>query len=683
MNPQLVKGQEPKYALLEQIEILKADGFTRETALETLVSLVQYIRPRFYHDATYAQHQLMVLIDKLKSDPEALHSFKKLFHKVFSNSEIAEILTDSGIPKSYGFFSELNTRFKRKLLPPLKDKGSFLYSIDSIFYANDDYKWINEVDFSIWMDLFELFEFNFKNSGDTFFDQISFSLRIVCYTITTLSVEPDFKKHLNLSEQKAFIDVSEFTNQLIALHHPEEQTEEYLNTENRLLKQLDYCELIISNAKEKNAEQGTGLQQSFLQSKVSVLIERARLIIQLNNIYEKVDIKVFVTSFFKIVENENTKNSIRRFIRMNMQLLAYRISEHEHDTGEHYITSDLESYKEMFRSAAKGGSVVSVLAMIKDYLHHLSYAPFWEGFAYSTNYSLGFLGIHFSGGTLATKQPAMTASTIAGALDKRKKGAAPNIPELAILFSQVWRSQTASFAGNLVTVFPIAMLLAFLWSLISGSTITDPEFATYLITSVDPFESKSILYACYTGLFLYLSGIISGWVDNKVLYADIPQRMVEHPMLKRSFSKRFMRLVSTYIGKNLGVIMGNVSLGVMLGMFGFIGLIFGFDFDIRHITFSTGNLAIGIHDLGFKVPFAMWMPALIGVFLIGFFNFIVSFSLAFGTALMSRGIRFRQYRKFAHYTKLLLFKYPMDFIYPPKNARKPDDFIKPKNQDSK
>ena len=39
--------------------------------------------------------------------------------------------------------------------------------------------------------------------------------------------------------------------------------------------------------------------------------------------------------------------------------------------------------------------------------------------------------------------------------------------------------------------------------------------------------------------------------------------------------------------------MGNIALGFFFGMAGFIGKTFGIPFDIRHITISAANTAIG------------------------------------------------------------------------------------------
>jgi site-specific recombinase len=249
------------------------------------------------------------------------------------------------------------------------------------------------------------------------------------------------------------------------------------------------------------------------------------------------------------------------------------------------------------------------------------------------------------------------------------------MPEMAILVSETMRSQTASFVGNLVIVFPLTLGLAWLWNVAFGFPLADPQLSQSLLDQQNPLTSLSLLYACFTGVFLYLSGIISGFFDNKAIYGNIPQRLREHPGLKRSFSKHTIDKLANYAGRHLGGIMGNLCLGFFLGTAGFIGYIFGVSFDIRHITISTANFAIGLYGLDFEVDTSeiIWVTA--GVLLIGFLNFFVSFALAFFTALASRRVKFKHYRQFFWYLIRLAFRYPFDFVRPPKTPRKVEDFI--------
>ena len=117
--------------------------------------------------------------------------------------------------------------------------------------------------------------------------------------------------------------------------------------------------------------------------------------------------------------------------------------------------------------------------------------------------------------------------------------------------------------------------------------------------------------------------------------------------------------------------MGNIALGFFLGMAGFFGKTFGLPFDIRHITISAANVAIGFFGLGNQVSTKEIWYTLAGVGGIGFLNFAVSFGLAFIVAVKSRGIRLRDYSAFAGILWKYIKKYPRDFIKAPYNGRVP------------
>ncbi|MBK7885544.1 MAG: hypothetical protein IPJ81_18410 [Chitinophagaceae bacterium] len=121
-----------------------------------------------------------------------------------------------------------------------------------------------------------------------------------------------------------------------------------------------------------------------------------------------------------------------------------------------------------------------------------------------------------------------------------------------------------------------------------------------------------------------------------------------------------------YAENNLGALVGNISLGFFLGMAGFFGKIFGVPFDIRHITISAANTAIGVFGMGFHtIPVKELLYTVFGVFSIGFLNFAVSFGLAFFVAVKSRGIHLKDYPEFIGILWKYFKRFPKDFFKAP------------------
>ncbi len=650
--------------------------FDQENSICLLIELFRKIRPGYYENYQEAERNLQLLIKVLKEDKYIRICFIRLFTEIFKTAEIIEIFTESGIEGDPAFFREFKQRIKHKILPAERPQGSLLHAIDQVFYKSTDHIWIKNVNKKLWFDFFSILGININHS-DQFRLRLSQSLHIVSSRITALCAHQEIKRHLANGELELFIEQNRLSMELSNFEeHAPVIEEKYRIIEEDLRIALKKCEKTIIRIQTETIHAGTSLQQTYLLKKIKQLIYRMCAILDIGKHENATDLWQLVDLFYALVKNENTKNNLKILIRSNIHVLAYRISEHEKDTGEHYITNDRKDFLHMFYSAMGGGLIAGIVAVIKCVLHNIKMAPFWQGFAYSINYATGFVLIHVSGSTLATKQPAMTASAIASAMDgKNNDNSSSNMSSLAILISKVWRSQTASFAGNLLLAFPVALLLAFLWYLVTGSNIVNVHHAQELLDMQNPLRSNCLLYACNTGFFLYLSSVITGYFDNKIMYGKIPERLLTHPFLSRNFSKKTVDRLAAYVKKNLGPIIGNICLGFFLGMAAFFGEIFGLDFDIRHITISTGQFAVGLQGLAYHVELQDLLFTIVGILLIGFFNFLVSFTLAFFTAAIARGLKFSQYKHFLRYLKRLLMRYPMDFIFPPKKERMEKDLI--------
>ena len=379
----------------------------------------------------------------------------------------------------------------------------------------------------------------------------------------------------------------------------------------------------------------------------------------------------FVTYFKTVVHNENRKNSLKEFLSENTGYLAYQIAEHGGRTGEKFITTTRKEFWRMFQSAIGGGIIISFIGIIKNLLGKMVLAPFWQGFLYSVNYSLGFILIQDTGSTLATKQPAYTANNVASSFDAQKIGDRPDLRNLAITIGKVSRTQLASFTGNLVVVFPLSYLFAWLFfsatgvMVVGGNTPEQIAAAHKLLADQQPFHSFAWLYACFTGFFLFASGLIAGFVENYLVYSKIGERLRHSTSFKYGFSEKRRYKIIHYIENNMGALIGNIALGFFLGMAGFLGKTFGLPFDIRHITISAANTAIGFFGLGHNISSRELFYTIFGVMGIGFLNFAVSFGLAFIVAVKSRGIHLREYPEFAGILWRYIKKYPKDFFKAP------------------
>jgi site-specific recombinase len=433
------------------------------------------------------------------------------------------------------------------------------------------------------------------------------------------------------------------------------------------------CKLVVEEISEQRRLNGTSLSQTYTLFRIEQHLERLLLITDVLDNDKNFNTERFLDYFIKIISYEKKKNSIRAFLSANLAFLAFKITEHGGTRGEKYITATRSDYWLMLKSAMGGGFFISFTAIIKNLIGKVGLPPFWQGFAYSVNYALGFQVMHETNTTLATKQPAFTASAIAGSLDYFKEYRKPDMYALAITIARTSRSQIASFFGNLVIVFPLSYSLAAFYHSITGHPLLDSKAAHHLLEEQHPYLSLSLLYACFTGFFLFLSGLIAGYVENGINYGKVNERLKNHPVFKNTLTHKKLQKVTNYVTDNLGSLVGNIALGFFLGMAGFLGHIFGIPFDIRHITIAAGNSAIAYYTNGSAESTAFLLTVFGGVLLIGLINFLVSFSLAFLVAIKSRGVRLKDYPEMLSIMGKFFIKFPTDFVFPPRYPREVDE----------
>lgn len=609
-------------------------------------------------------------MELLESSEASRLRLKLYIERVFHHKDITYVLIDSGISSRTSFASEIIRKIKHTLIPEERDKTTFHQTILTVFSQGKAISGFSKEQLER---LFEVLKLEVDFNDHRLKRDLIEAIEILSYRITATAIENEFiNKFKRNKTLNSFIKQNKEIHALIAQYilgvtfNPHQ----VLHIRQLLNESIEDINLL----KRNSYHQGASLQFTYALHRISQQIDRLKLLFDIY-MEPKVNAQRLAGFVYDVLQSERNKNSIRKQLDETTYLLAYQIAEHESKTGEHYIAETAEEYKEMFGSSSKGGVFASLMTLIKIVLHHLSFAPFWQAFAYSINYAAGFVGIQVSHATLATKQPAMTAARIAHSLDKQDSDE-NSIRGLALMIGKVSRSQFISFTGNLLIVFPLSFALAVAYQLIFKEPIVNAKQAHKMLHDMHPFLTPTWFYACLTGMFLFLSGIISGYYDNKVIYSNIPLRIRHHPALQKVLRKRSLVKLSRYVESNLGSLIGNISLGFFLGMSAFIGFIFGIPFDIRHITISSGNYAVAMFTLIGRVEWSYALTCLGGVLGIGLFNFAVSFGLALFVAARSRKVKASQFIELIRWTWVYFKKYPRDFFFPPKQNRVVDDLKK-------
>lgn len=339
-----------------------------------------------------------------------------------------------------------------------------------------------------------------------------------------------------------------------------------------------------------------------------------------------------------LVRERIAQSTVSNIIRSNVHLISSKIVERAGTSGEHYITRTREEYFEMLRKGLGGGGIMVFTTLIKYAIAGISLPLFFQGLFFSINYSSGFLILQLLGFTLATKQPSATASALAGKLSQVEEEA--DIREFVNEVCRMTRTQFAALVGNLVFLVPFATILDFSFFFITKHHFFSKDFAPYVLQSLHPFKSFTIPMAILTGVFLWLSSLAAGWLENWIVFRRIPEGIASQRRLIQVFGEKGAKKIGDWLLKNATLLGGNISLGFLMGFASTFGKFVGLPLDVRHVTLSAAALTFSACALAGKgFPWTSLILPFVGVILIGLINFTVGYTLAFAVAVRAREVK--------------------------------------------
>lgn len=644
-----------------------------------LIKLANELRPARADNSEQAGNNLLALCYLLEQDPALRLGLRNYLLRVIGSRRQSHLYADVGIFDGTGFFTEMRQRLAWKILPPASNDNHFKDIFSQMFHEHDDWKWVQALDDSLWLRLINAMHFeelDHKGVPHRADYEILTALTTLSQRLTSLGLEP----HL----VRVFPEIENYESPFLSLNAEiQDYVKEYHefldghrddhSDDKQALVLITQCRELLRKIRKRMPETGISINLTQTLVRMKQTMQRMEILLGIQQSHGEARHRLSVSLFKELVYADNRRYSMREVFATHTSLLALRVTENAGRTGEHYVTTTRRDYFAMFRSGLGAGFIVSFMAVLKVLAGKLSLAPIGAAFLYSMNYSLGFMLVHVLHFTIATKQPAMTAARIATSIQESESSRDRNLEALADLCVNVFRTQFIAIMGNVLLAMPMAWLLAWFWFFQTGHHLADPEKVQHLLHDLDPLHSLALFHAAIAGVCLFLSGLISGYYDNKAIYNRIPERLRQRRTLRWLFGEERLLRLTTYIENNLGALAGNFYFGLMLGSMGTLGFILGLPLDIRHITFSSAYFGFAFVGADQSLPLNTLLLSLAGVGLIGLTNLLVSFGLALMVALRSRGVHYRQWLPLLGMIWLRFAKNPMSFLWPPKDVPVPPE----------
>ncbi|MDR2030831.1 MAG: site-specific recombinase [Azoarcus sp.] len=660
----------------------------RSERINILVALIDVVRPARPGRGDQAAAAIIALVQIFAAHPRLRDIVRTAFMYLFIDHKQVSLYVVSGMLPQRDFFSEMVRRVTHRLLPDVVDTSYLKDLLSVIFHRRNDEVWVEAVPDNVWIDFFRALLVEEADGGTVDMvvlgatlpfavSEMLEALRMLSYHVSAIGLDPELVRvepQLEELESPFLAQNAEVVEYLHAYREWWRHPDRAFEGEAHLAVMLDQCNEVLQRVRRRATRRGTSLTLTLTLERLRQHIDRIHeLLGLLRQLHESRDIVPLLpraVAFFKrAVRAERRKNRLSDYWSTNVGLLSQRMTESASKAGEHYITATRREYFGMLASAALGGGVIAFMAALKIVFSSMGLAPLNEALCVCLNYGIGFAFIHVLGGTVATKQPAMTANAIAASIEETR-GKTRNLDRLADVAVRTLRSQFAAIAGNLVLSVSVAILLSFAFLHFGGQHFVGRDKADVLLASVDPL-SGAPFYAAVAGVCLFLSGLIAAYYDNLSAYNRVPERLAQLRWPRRILGQARMQRFTAYVENNLGALAGNFFFGFLLGGATAIGVLFGLPLDIRHIAFSAAHVGYAVAACDFVLPFAAMALAFAGVLLIGMVNLLVSFTLALYVAMRSRNITFAQGRTFSLLVLRRLITRPLDFVFPPRDTDPP------------
>ena len=591
--------------------------------------------------ATLARVQL--LLDALQAHPEAKVRWQAWWTTLAETIDGTTLLADYGFTSRNAFVSEFADRIHQKMLPgtPETEDASALFAL--VLSDKFDARWLIALTEPTLTQITALLPTQAPASGGTgalssWQYTILEALTFCTSQIRATGFSPELRQRMSVPAREASPfhalerDFDALRDAFIA--SPELASDERQAALLQFRERLDTCRRAAASVYAHLDANGISVNLVFQLRQLRERVLRIRALLDCLLSSHTMTSTARLLSHLVAVGQE--RRSLRALIASNSSMLASKMAERSSETGEHYLTRNWAQYRNMLRDSAGGGAVMSIATMMKFIVVSFGLSIFWTGFFAGVNYALCFVFIQFMHWTVATKQPAMTAPAMAV---KLKDLSAPGAVDTFVTeVTHLVRSQVAAVVGNQAIVAPCVMLISFaLWA-ISGTHMIDKAEAEHVLSTLTLLGPTS-LFAVFTGVLLFVSSIIAGWVENWFVLHRLDSALRYNPRITRTLGTARAARWALFMRENISGLTGNISLGFMLGLAPAFATFFGLGLEVRHVTLSTGQLAAASATLGLGVltlPIFWW--CMVGLLVTSVINVGVSFYLAFRLALRAHNV---------------------------------------------
>jgi site-specific recombinase len=575
--------------------------------------------------------RLRVLLEVFDEVPKTRAAVQRTVGGLVARLSATSLLGTVGLPRQPGLIREALTRLSSNVLPAPPVETDLARLLERLFTRREAVDWFLALPQPVRTRLERALAFDAGPVDELLRRGAKEAALSIASQVSALGLQPVLQEASGVAPSESpFVRLTDLTHRLVSAQGDVAPLEACLSD----------CHEVLRLVRDGLDETGISLDLVFDLERAKALLGRLERLVAVLGPDEARREVAWTRLEAELITGLVEQKSFAALWRSTTTLLARRITERVGSSGEHYLGQSRAEQHAMFDSAAGGGALTAVMVLLKFFVFWAKLPLLIDAVVVGLNYAWGFVAMQFAHFSLATKQPSMTAATLAGAIEERQGQDGPaSLEPLVDLVARASRTQLAALVGNVGAVIPVAIVIDVLAQVLAGRHVLDVETAHKVVTVHHPLGSGTLIYAAMTGVCLWLASIVSGAVENWFLVNELSGALGSNRWLRRLLgrerAKRFAEKATAQVA-GLG---GNVGFGLLLGFMPLFFKLVGIPMDVRHVTFVAGQLTYAglFHGADLvRVPGFVW--ALAAVPLVASLNFAVSFALALTVALRSRGL---------------------------------------------
>ena len=645
------------------------DARTLRKRVDSLIALVAWTRKSAGSAADLSG--LSGLVEYLEGAHDARPMFQAAFSEFLAEINCVSLFSEAGIPSDHGLISEIGRRISMRMLPSAREQSDAAKLLVNLYNSEGNIARFLESP----PELFERLVAVVTPPNDRHFAEHEYSdlheaMRLLATRVSALGLNPDVRERssgVGISESPFYQIIGASESVIDSAGH---DAVAMAQANWRGVVHRCRTEMVDVHQHMENAGVSVGL--IFDLRKISACLSRMEAIVDILAATNQGTRLQAIHGFLgELMRGRLADLSLTSLLRENLNLIARKMVERTGHSGEHYIAHNRSEYRHMWLAAMGGGLFTVVTAAVKLQVYDAHLPPFVEGFAAGTNYAISFIILQALGLVLATKQPAATAATFAGIIREHRGTDREN--RLSDFVARITSTQLAAALGNVFAVSVGAIFFERLWMLVFSHSYLEHESAVHVYETLNPTSTGTALFAMETGVILWLAALAGGWFENFAVFYRLTDAVAQHPLGFRIGQGRMKKLSRT-LQRNLGGWSTSIALGYLLGFAPEVGHFFGLPIDVRHVTLSTGTLALAVAHFGTRSMGRNWFYAAIaGIGVIFVLNLFVSFSIAAYVGLRAYDVRGREQWDILRSVVRDGLRSPWRFLWPSYMRSRPDD----------